>query len=54
MTDARLRVFENFGYTRAADAGIARDVDVVGAGVFEREPDEFAAALDRRLGSRVS
>src|SRR6202050_302456 len=30
----------------AAPARPARDIDVIGAGLFEREADEFAAALD--------
>src|SRR5207253_10553369 len=31
----------------AALASPARHVDIVGAGLFQRQPDEFAAALDR-------
>ena len=32
---------------------LARDVDIVGAGLLQRQPDEFAAALDRAASNRA-
>src|SRR5580704_11258920 len=40
-------VFEQLHHRRnAAFAGPARDIDVIGASLLKREPDEFAAALN--------
>ena len=43
------RVFKELHDPGTAEVWIARDVDVIRAGIFEREANELAAALDRRL-----
>src|SRR5215469_2755757 len=43
------RVFKKFHNARTTKVRIARHIDIVGAGIFQWQPNEFAAALDRRL-----
>src|SRR6266404_1836137 len=42
-------VFEKFHDPGTAEVRIARDVEVIRPGIFQRKANELAAALDRRL-----